>query len=631
MNLNDYHDIFSAATEAATDDDIELGSIDGAVESADISEPETEMDILLEALDALSDDEFFAAMESMTEDEIGVIYQSALEASGNGGNNGGNNGGKDDDKRKPKHDASDAAIGTADDYKKALNGNHVTGGILGRISDYIVKKGQASIGTDMLKKIQQTGEKTGKDDVTRMAMLTKHKLDKDAGVRGLAVDAKTTKRALFNEMRKSGIWDPRAYLAANRQFNTAASNAYKDVTDAKLKEKLKKEADDKAKADFAKKHPEQAAEIKLGEKRKSEDSKTDAYRKTLSPEDQKRFDAFNTRLIERSRDDIKARAQKDYDAYKAMGYSDKAAQRASRINVIDRQLNNRIDDQNFKAGIKTAAGAFVKTLDRDTKSLQNGAKTVGKGVKKFGKAVGSGAKEVWRSLTASTGTELGFECHDEMDIDVLLESVYESGEAETTYTEALEEVYEIACAIDALNENEFDEFMSDMTDMEALEFVDALNYISDVIDADMRRSQRIAFESAVEESFAADCGYDVVTESDQNNQNGQNGQNGGNNGGNGQNGNGQGNNGSNNNQLQPANNNNQNQKPTIGERVKKFFARDPNHGLVEKVGGVVKKVAGNVRSYLFGPSKTPATNTNTNNGNNTHTQSSDSDNSTGGG
>lgn len=618
MNLNDYHDIFSAATEAATDDDIELGSIDGAVESADISEPETEMDILLEALDALSDDEFFAAMESMTEDEIGVIYQSALEASGNGGNNGGSNGGKDDGNKKPKHGASDAAIGTADDYRKALNGNHVTGGILGRISDYIVKKGQSSIGTDMMKKIQQTGENTGKADVTRMAMLTKHKLDKDASVRGLAVDAKTTKRALFNEMRKSGIWDPRAYLAANRQFNTAASNAYKDVTDAKLKENLKKEADAKAKADFAKKHPEQAAEIKLGEKRKSEDSKTDAYRKTLSPEDQKRFDAFNTRLIERSRDDIKARAQKDYDAYKAMGYSDKAAQRASRINVIDRQLNNRIDDQNFKAGIKTAAGAFAKTLDRDTKSLQNGAKAVGRGTKKFGKAMASGAKAVWKGLTANTGTELGFECHDKMDIDVLLESVYETGE--TGYTEALEEVYDVACAINEMDENEFDEFMSDMSESEALEFVDAINYVSDVIDADMRRCERLEFEASVEAAFATDPGYDVGTEAtlqDFSNKTGAT--------------------------LRPLpGTNGHTIKPqdtshgsTIGEKVKNFFTGNTyssNQGFLQRVGGAIKKAAGSVRNYLIGKPKTPATTPASNNNNNTtQSQPSDANNSTGDG
>ena len=140
MNMKEYE----SAMESYDSDDIVLGDIyhDNEAHASD-------MDILLEALDMLPEAEFTAAMESMTDDELYAICV-ALEAS---------------------HGGSEDALNASDSYREKIAGN--SGGLGGKLYDYLAKKGASSLTSGMMDKITKTGEAGGKQDLANMAWIKK--------------------------------------------------------------------------------------------------------------------------------------------------------------------------------------------------------------------------------------------------------------------------------------------------------------------------------------------------------------------------------------------------------------------------------------------------------------------------
>lgn len=463
MNTKEYE----SAMESYDSDDIVLGDI-----NHDNEAHASDMDILLEALDMLPEAEFTAAMESMTDDEIYVIY-SALEAS---------------------HDASDVALNASDNYKEKIAGN--SGGLLGKVTDYLAKKGESSLSSGIMNKITQTGTDAGKKDLTRLATLTKNKFTKDEALRALHADQKLRAKGIFSEMWKTGVRNPLAYLAANKKLNKIAADTYKDTADAHLKKKVERDAAKKAKEDFLKAHPEQAASVKLEENRKKEDKTYSDFRKTLSDEGKAKFDKDYIDPLNKSRgrENMLADRQKRYDDAIKAGLSEKEAKKYSGDeDKLKRRFDTLDNRERLKGGFKEGFDALGQTA---------GARAA----KKVGGAIKGGAKEMWKRLTASTGEEIGFDCYNGDDIDIAIESVYESGD--TIYTSALEEAYYAARIIESMDDTEIDELMSEMSATESIEFMTCLNYLSDVIDSDIQRDNRIAFESAIESAFSDDeSGY----------------------------------------------------------------------------------------------------------------------------
>ena len=468
MNTKEYE----SAMKSYDSDDIVLGDI-----NHDNEAHASDMDILLEALDMLPEAEFTAAMESMTDDEIYVIY-SALEAS---------------------HDASDVALNASDNYREKIAGNN--GGLLGKVTDYLAKKGESSLSSGMMNKITQTGTDAGRKDLTRLATLTKNKFTKDEALRALHADQKLRAKGIFSEMWKTGVRNPLAYLAANKKLNKIAADTYKDTADAHLKKKVERDAAKKAKEDFLKAHPEQAASVKLEENRKKEDKTYSDFRKTLSDEGKAKFDKDYIDPLNKSRgrENMLADRQKRYDDAIKAGLSEKEAKKYSGDeDKLKRRFDTLDNRERLKGGFKEGFDALGQTA---------GARAA----KKVGSAVKGGAKEMWRRLTASTGEEIGFDCYNGDDIDIAIESVYESGD--TIYTSALEEAYYAARIIESMDDTEIDELMSEMSATESIEFMTCLNYLSDVIDSDIQRDNRIAFESAIESAFSDDeSGYSDANE-----------------------------------------------------------------------------------------------------------------------
>ena len=468
MNMKEYE----SAMESYDSDDIVLGDI-----NHDNEAHASDMDILLEALDMLPEAEFTAAMESMTDDEIYVIY-SALEAS---------------------HDASDVALNASDNYREKIAGNN--GGLLGKVTDYLAKKGESSLSSGMMNKITQTGTDAGKKDLTRLATLTKNKFTKDEALRALHADQKLRAKGIFSEMWKTGVRNPLAYLAANKKLNKIAADTYKDTADAHLKKKVERDAAKKAKEDFLKAHPEQAASVKLEENRKKEDKTYSDFRNKLSDEGKAKFDKDYIDPLNKSRgrENMLADRQKRYDDAIKAGLSEKEAKKYSGDeDKLKRRFDTLDNRERLKGGFKEGFDALGQTA---------GARAA----KKVGGAIKGGAKEMWKRLTASTGEEIGFDCYNGDDIDIAIESVYESGD--TIYTSALEEAYYAARIIESMDDTEIDELMSEMSATESIEFMTCLNYLSDVIDSDIQRDNRIAFESAIESAFSDDeSGYSDANE-----------------------------------------------------------------------------------------------------------------------
>ena len=470
MNMKEYEN----AMESYDSDDIVLGDIDHDNEAH-----ASDMDILLEALDMLPEAEFTAAMESMTDDEIYAICV-ALEAS---------------------HGGSEDALGAADDYKEKITGGR--GGLGGKLYDYLAKKGTSSLTSEMMDKITKTGEAGGKQDLANMAWIKKRdgsEYSRDNALNTMKADQKARNKKMRSELWRSGVRNPLAYLAANKKLNDTAAKSYKEAADKKLEQNRQRAADKKAKEDWLKAHPEEAASVKLKEDRSKEDKRFDNLRKTLSDDEKAVFDRdfTNPKNKNRGREDSLADRKRMYDDLIRAGLSEKEARK--RVGGDEEKLKRRFDTldnrERLKSGFKEGFDALGQTA---------GARAA----KKVGSAVKGGAKEMWRRLTASTGEEIGFDCYNGDDIDIAIESVYESGD--TIYTSALEEAYYAARIIESMDDTEIDELMSEMSATESIEFMTCLNYLSDVIDSDIQRDNRIAFESAIESAFSDDeSGY--VTE-----------------------------------------------------------------------------------------------------------------------
>lgn len=591
MNINEYESQVDTAMENCDygSDDIILGDINHDTDVVSDTDATAIMEAVLESLCDMDDETLVETISALDDDSVCAIYAAAAEAidandmeAATEAGGGGGSGGKPPQPPKVPKAPTMKKLTSADVIAQGRS----SGGLLGNIKDSLLAGGRNKLDAATIDVIHDLGVKSGSNSYKRSQLMTSKASEQDKLRVGSGLDiASKNNRDQVLALVKSKTKDPRAIAAAMDLYNKSSSaqvsnhQAHKMSMDS-WKEGHKTELDDYKKKleankkkseglaakrerdkEIQKKYPELWKKMQQQESRNKEDKALDRFAQVEGGKYKDTIDKIKDQT-HRDRNEADSKASESEFLKNLAAVNPKAADRIRKRNELTRGIEKGKRDaraeqirEDRKENIKSFVNNEMPTFVQGAKKAKAGATHAKNRLDTKTKAAaqayanGGGLKGAIKDfITASTGEETGL--LSDIDVGLVMENISENGFGACAF--ALEKAYRAIESMTSLSDEEFDDCMNAMSCVEAIELTENINFICDILD------DYEEYASCVE---AAIKDIDYATEDT----------------------------------TPTPDSQDQNQKPTIGQRIKNFFT---GNGSTSGFKDRVKSAAGGLKDRI---------------------------------